>query len=403
MESVELVIVGCGPAGAQAAREAARSGVQTVVLEKDAVVGAKRVCAAGLRPGFCATFDLPYDQIVHYDTRRLALFDREGREHEILIGPFGPGHTSTREELDGTMGRLAAREGADVRTQALFRSVTRDGEHCIVEYADLVAGTRRRIRAGNVFLAQGATARLDDGAFAYPEWSEGLMTTLQYRVYLDRPAVPVAYETLELHYYPAADGRQIVAWMFPKRDHLAIGLGLTGKLQGTELRRELDAFERRIAKRLYPAVKVRDIKVEGHLLYGGQPRPNLCDDAVMLGGTAAGLVDATTGEGIFEAAMSGRYAAEAVVAERRNPVRGAARYARAAAARFARRLHHRVTLMRFLERRPIRYGMLFEQLANTPRFADVLQMEDFERTMGDRVYLYGQALLFALRAAAVAG
>ena len=53
------MIVGCGPAGATAAREAARSGIETVVLERDAVVGEKRVCAAGLRPGFCETFDLP--------------------------------------------------------------------------------------------------------------------------------------------------------------------------------------------------------------------------------------------------------------------------------------------------------------------------------------------------------
>ncbi len=32
----------------------------------------------------------------------------------------------------------------------------------------------------------------------------------------------------------------------------------------------------------------------------------------MVGGTAAGLVDATNGEGIYEAAMSGRFAADAV-------------------------------------------------------------------------------------------
>jgi geranylgeranyl diphosphate/geranylgeranyl-bacteriochlorophyllide a reductase len=395
MERVDFLVVGCGPAGATAAREAARAGLQTVVLEKDAVVGAKRVCAAGLRPGFCETFDLSRE-IVHCDTPRLALFDPSGAEYEIF---FGPGHTSTREELDGTMARLAVREGAQLRTQALFRRARGEGQFTVVEYADLAAGLRRRIAARNLFLAVGATAQ-PPPAFASPHWRAGLMTTLQYRIYLDRPAAGVAYRTLELHYFNAPDGRQIVAWMFPKRDHLAVGLGLLGKMPGLELRAQLEAFEERVRARLYPAAPIRLIKEEGHLLYGGAPRAVLAHGNAMIGGTAAGLVDATNGEGIYEAAMSGRIAADSVRCHRGDPARAAARYARSVNARFVRRLKHRAALMRFLERAPARYGLLFEQLAATPRFADLLQKEDSQRSFGDRLYLYGQAVRFAARAVA---
>ena len=397
LEEVEFLVVGCGPAGATAAREAARRGIETVVLEKDAVVGAKRVCAAGLRPGFCGEFDLPRS-IVHCDTPRLALFDTGGREHEVF---FGPGHTSTREELDGTMAALAVREGAQIRTQQLLRSYVVEGDRAIVEYADLRSGERKRIAARSVFLAQGATARLDATRVDDPRWSAGLMTTLQYRVYLDRPASRVAYETLELHYYPARDGRQIVAWMFPKRDHLAIGLGVTGKLEGTALREELGVFVERVRARLYPQATVVDVKREGHLLYGGFPRARVDDGPVMVGGTAAGLVDATNGEGIFEAAMSGRIAAESYAGLRANPRAAAERYARTLARRFNRRLEHRVKLMRFLEAKPARYRMLFEQLAASRRFSDALSREEHERTIGDRAHLYAQALRFAVRAAFV--
>jgi geranylgeranyl reductase len=395
MEEVEFLVVGCGPAGGVAAREAARGGASTIVLEKDRVVGAKRVCAAGLRPGFCQTFDLPR-ALVHCDTPRLGLFDLSGHEHELY---FGPGHTTTREELDGEIGRLAACEGAEIRTGALFRSYERQGNWTIVEYADMQSGERRRIAARNLFLAQGATATLDnDDCFGFDKWREGLLTTLQYRVYLPQPAKAIAYQTLELHYYLTGEGRQIIGWMFPKLDHLAIGLGVRGKMPGAQLRAELRSFEERIRTRLYPGAQAT-LKEEGHLLYGGHPRPRVASEGAMVGGTAAGLVDATNGEGIFEAAFSGRLAAEAVVVQRGRPAAAAAGYGRALRDRFFGRLEHRVTLMSFLERRPARFGVLFEQLARTPRFAEALLRESHERSFGDRMFLWSQALRLVLRAA----
>lgn len=395
METVELVIVGCGPAGATAAREAARAGLHAVVLEKDSSVGVKRVCAAGLRPGFCAEFDLPRE-IVHYDTPRLALFDIHGNEHALH---FGPGHTTTREELDGTIASLAQHEGAEIRTQSLFRELRPDAGGVVVEYADARDGARKYIAARNVFLAQGATAVLERTPLAYERWRDGLMTTLQYRVYLDTPAVAIAYQTLEMHYYLGLEGRQIVGWMFPKRDHLAIGLGVIGKMEGAKLRAELDAFTQRVRERLYPNARVRCVKVEGHLLYMGVPRPVLAAGVAMVGGTAAGLVDATNGEGIYEAASSGRFAAESVLAHRNEPHRAAIRYERAVKERFVRRLQRRLKLMHFLERRPERFGVLFEQLSTTPRLPQILHGEAHGRTLRDRVFLSVQMARFLLRAA----
>ena len=366
-----------------------------MVLEKDAVVGTRRVCAAGLRPGFCQTFDLPRS-LVHCDTPRLALFDVHGVEREVF---FGPGHTTTREELDGEIVRQAVASGAQIRTGSLYRGFVREGDRTIVEYADAASGERRKISARNLFLAQGATAKLEiDSEFAFTGWQNGLMTTLQYRVYLERPASAIAYQTLELHYYSGHDGRQIIGRMFPKRDHLAIGLGFTGKMPGALLREELESFTRRVRARLYPGIGFT-LKQEGHLLYGGAPRPQVACEGVMVGGTAAGLVDATNGEGIFEAAMSGRLAADAVASSRARPAQAAARYGQSLRDRFHGRLRNRERLMRFLEKRPARYGVLFDQLAKSPRFADILQREDHERGTGDRAYLYAQALSFAFRSA----
>jgi flavin-dependent dehydrogenase len=370
-----------------------------VVLERDAVVGARRVCAAGLRPGFCETFDLPR-AIVHLDPPRLTL----STIRKTYAFTLGPAHTTTREELDGAIGALARAAGADVRTSTLFRSLERDGDGVVVEYADTRAGVRKQIRARSVLLAQGSTARLDDidPAFRYDGWRDGIITCIQYRVYPAEPAVAATYETLEMHYYRSPlSGETIIAWMFPKRDHLSIGLGMGPKVNGAALRAELDWFLPRVQARLFPGIAYR-VREEGNLLYGGAPRPGIARDRVMVGGTAAGLVDATTGEGIYEAAMSGRFAAAAAGAARRGARDPAPAYERATKHAFYARLRHRSKLMSFLERKPARFDVLFRQLENTPRFADLLQHDRNDFTPAQWCYLYAQAARFGVRAAFVA-
>ncbi len=397
MEEVEFLVVGCGPAGGIAARNAARDGVETLVLERDPVVGARRVCAAGLRPGFCELFDLPRS-LVHFDVANLSLFDVAGQRYDFHVGPA---HTTTREELDGTIAQLARDAGATIRTSALFRSIKPDGDRSIVEYADTArGGERKHVRARRVFLAQGSSARFDPASkLNYDRWNDGLITCYQYRVYPDTAAKPEAYDALEMHYYVSElSGRVIVGWSFPKRDHLSIGLGVGERIPGSELRAELDHFLDRCAKRLFPGVTYR-VREEGNLLYGGMPRPVIADGNVMLGGTAAGLVDATTGEGIHEAATSGEFAAEAVARERRLPSETAAAfYDRRLKTAFYSRLRQRCSLMHYLERRPARYGVLFSQMMKTPHFFELLQRDRGDYGLRDWLYLYAQVARFGLRA-----
>jgi hypothetical protein len=55
--------------------------------------------------------------------------------------------------------------------------------------------------------------------------------------------------------------------------------------------------------------------------------------------------------------------------------------------------------MGFLERRPARFDVLFDQLVRTPKFAELLQRDRNDFTFAQWAYLCVQAALFSLRAA----
>ena len=96
-------------------------------------------------------------------------------------------------------------------------------------------------------------------------------------------------------------------WVFPKETHANLGVGGWGE-EGPRLRARLEQLARRHGLR--PA-HLEDAK--GHRLpmrpLGASPRR----DRVLLVGDAAGLVDPLSGDGIYEAFVSGRLAAEAIL------------------------------------------------------------------------------------------
>jgi flavin-dependent dehydrogenase len=95
-------------------------------------------------------------------------------------------------------------------------------------------------------------------------------------------------------------------WMFPKRDHLNIGVG--GWLrEGPQIRQRLEAVTRSYG---FAPDHLQDIR--GHHLpvrLNGSP---VGDDTVLLVGDAAGTIDPVTGDGIYGAIRSGMIAADHV-------------------------------------------------------------------------------------------
>ena len=96
-------------------------------------------------------------------------------------------------------------------------------------------------------------------------------------------------------------------WVFPKGDHANLGVG--GWLdQGPRLREHLD----RLAS-VHGVDPAALTEVRGHRLPMRRLGSSAARGRVLLVGDAAGLVDPLSGDGIYEAFVSGRLAADAIL------------------------------------------------------------------------------------------
>lgn len=99
----------------------------------------------------------------------------------------------------------------------------------------------------------------------------------------------------------------LYAWAFPKRDHIAVGVGV-GPAHTKGIKQCLENFKRRLGSALDGG---KLLLREAHAL-PMDPRKHMAFDRVMLVGDAAGLVVHTSGEGIYWAMKSGEMAAQAL-------------------------------------------------------------------------------------------
>jgi flavin-dependent dehydrogenase len=141
-------------------------------------------------------------------------------------------------------------------------------------------------------------------------------------------------------------------WLFPGADgqaNVGIGIGMGGTRRSAPLRDDLDGFTALLRSRgdLRQEAEPGPV-IGGWLRMGGTGTPPAAGN-VLLAGDAAGLINPLQGEGIAPAMISGRLAAEAVLAD---PCRAGPAYAGALTEAFGHYLPGASALQRALLRRP---------------------------------------------------
>jgi geranylgeranyl reductase family protein len=292
VEHFDVAVVGAGPAGSTTAYRLARARARVLLIDKVRFPRDKP-CGGGLTMRAVRQLPVSVEPVVEDRITRARCRLKYGpvmeRSSEQVLCLM-----TQRRRLDAFLVEQAAAAGADFR----------DGLRVEVE-------SDRRIRIDGQSVSVGAVVGAD-GANGVTAKALGLGGGIVNGVALEGN---LPYErlprddwrgmlVLELATLPGGYG-----WIFPKGDHVNVGVGGWGS-EGPRLREHLKILCDHYGIRLEELSNLR-----GHRLPMRRPETRLARGRALLVGDAAGVLDPVSGDGIYEALVSGKLAAEHILTD----------------------------------------------------------------------------------------
>jgi geranylgeranyl reductase family protein len=297
VKAYDVVVVGSGPAGTSAARVLAMHGLSVAMLEKERLPRHK-VCGGGIVYRARDMLDVDIAPVVRSECRKVSM---------TLINS-GASYTVSREVpiismvMRADFDALLANKAGDAGAELLAG--------CHVDAADfhddgvVLQTSRGAIRAGFVIAADGANS---------------IMARLAGWKRLDRlaPAIECEFEVPASDYARLSDGARFdfdmpangYGWVFPKGDHLGVGIGGFGGGSGkVNLKRCLNEYLQWLRLPL-PEPE----QLSGYVIPLLPRQDGFVCKRVFLTGDAAGLADPISAEGISNAIHTGMMAAKSIV------------------------------------------------------------------------------------------
>ncbi|MEW6079074.1 MAG: NAD(P)/FAD-dependent oxidoreductase [Thermodesulfobacteriota bacterium] len=295
MRTFDVIIIGAGPAGATCARTLARRGTRVLLLDRERFPRSKP-CGGGFSRKAKDLFDFDLTPAIEADITRTEISLRSLKP-TVISSPEGAGFMVTRGRFDALLVKKAVEDGAELHEQESFVALHPEKNGWVVRtdrdryYADFLVGADGAVsRTARCLGLMQSFDRYAPALTAEVEVSPGQLEPVNDLARFDFHVVKKGY-----------------AWIFPKSDHLSVGVF------STSLRpRGLNAVLLRYINDhdLLRGKKIRYWK--GGLIPRGGTRRILVNKTALLAGDAAAMPDPFFGEGIYYAARSGMMAAEAI-------------------------------------------------------------------------------------------
>jgi geranylgeranyl reductase family protein len=295
-EKWDVIVIGAGVAGATAAFHLAKSGAKTLMLEKEHLPRYK-ACGGGVthRTAKLLSFDiskLSKDHIHHV----LLTYNLAHQATKSSDRPLA--YMVNRSEFDAFLVEEAIQAGCTFRDGQKVLQVAQSEQLMTVQTKQHTFSAKLVIGADGVNGITAKSLKLNQNPFigisieSEVEVSSHSMDEWLHKVHLDLGSIRYGY-----------------AWVFPKADHLSIGVG--GPQQNSS---EVQAYFQRFTNYWKQQMKGYNILLQrGHRIPVLGKNARLFCDRALLVGDAAGLTDPLSGEGIYYAIRSAQLGAQTAI------------------------------------------------------------------------------------------
>ena len=312
----DVLVVGAGPAGATAAITLANAGRRVVVVDK-ATFPRDKCCGDGLTTLALRELEpLGFEPAMVPNWRSVEstrLRSPSGREVCLPMPAGGQfAATAPRREFDAALVDLAVKAGADVRQGCGITGIRRFTDHVEADVAEVGTVSARFVIAADGMWSPTRKLLGIAGEGYLGEWH----AFRQYARNVTGPAESQLYVWFEPDLLPG------YAWSFPLPDgRVNVGYGVVRDERRPDGRKGkdlkdlwADLWQRpHIAAALGPAVEFED-RATAWPIPAAIDESVLAHGRVLFVGDAARATDVMTGEGIGQALLCGRLAAEAIEA-----------------------------------------------------------------------------------------
>jgi geranylgeranyl reductase family protein len=311
VSAIDVMVVGAGPAGATASRALAKEGARVMLLDRarfprnKACGGAISVRALGRFPYLAGALE----RIPTHWLSRLHLESPSGAS-ALLTSPSPAALMIRRVDFDDLLVRLAVESGVDLAegveiTQA---SESRDD-------VELRARDGRTFRAKRVIAADGVYSVIARRLGVNPGWTASAVALDMMEETPNDTLRSIDPETLWLCYgYGGSEG---YAYVFPKRDHVNVGVGFVLDYFRTQVNAAPYDVQSSLIDELSRRGVLNGRSSRSHFtpyqIPVGGPMARTNTNRVIFVGDAGGFVNGITAEGIYYAMVSGDLAARAML------------------------------------------------------------------------------------------
>jgi geranylgeranyl reductase family protein len=291
----DVIFVGAGPAGSAAALGCVRSGLSVLILDR-AEFPRDKPCGGGVSVRAAGLLDFDLSPVVERTITGMRFSWRQSSDF-VRDYPRPVTYLTQRSRLDVFLLEKAIGAGAAFVSHAQVKDIRRTGREA-------------EVFAGGAWY-QGRSLVAADGANGVAARLAGIQTRLSLGVALEGNITPkegVSHDWDAAMGFDMGDVPGGYGWLFPKGDHVNIGVG-GWRSAGPTLRQRLDRLVR-----YYGFDPERLHGLRGHYLPVRLNGSRLVEGNALAVGDAAGLLDPLTGEGIYAAILSGQAAAKHLAA-----------------------------------------------------------------------------------------